>query len=812
MNKPIFKPKRAHRKQAMPCAAALCFLLLSLLMHSSASYAAKRLAVLEFSSVGDTEQKLLTVLADKTRAGVLAASQGRIVDGEELVVMTRENIRSYLDQNGIGTQSCNESCEVELGRNIGVSYVMSGELVRLGPLYVLTVKMHETAEGKLLSTSGVETEEMKELLLGAQALGAEVLRKGLKASGASSADMGSKLEEKRCQEEAELKGAALRQAKLEIIEEEAQAEVSRSWREVSAVLEPCLALKKDARTPCVETLESWLDQAESIEVHLQAGSEVVETACGDRESVFEEVRKLVRPVDFVAAQDLLEDLIGHGEDVSSESPSIETAEALPLDNLSTKQVKFFKPQPKHLPQQPYYHKDFTAYTLEFTEVWLGPGFAKLGLTPHLRFGPFHTGVHVGSRPMLWAAGIVNYDAKWNLLRFGDAGSRYGFDVSASYNFMELSRSGDEIGLEMDYTGYGLMASVRTKADSTLHLGAEYATLGIGGTPDLSNINPILEPFLGSKAKQATESAQSALMDSSATEMFTGDLSLLTLSVNLDIRQNRRDSWIFQNSAVIWFDASTDSTIADELGVPSILGLDELVKVDESGPVSPVDSYIVSVARQWSGKRSDLRLGIGYSAFGPFPASMLPPVLKTVDWSYRLGGRSRRGESQLRRYWRSNKRDLRRGSDQRASVKRERREEKEATRAAAAAVQGPPLVFVSAFSGEAVDALRREMTDRSRASLEQRFDGAVGSAQGSEGRPDNCDMACRLAEARSAGATYMLTGHVHNWSGQRVLELSLYNAKTGAAIAATVVRGEDTSVLLAGLPIGVSDLADKIPQQ
>ena len=43
------------------------------------------------------------------------------------------------------------SCEVELGRNIGADVVVSGPLSQVDSLYLLSLKLHDSSSGKLLS-------------------------------------------------------------------------------------------------------------------------------------------------------------------------------------------------------------------------------------------------------------------------------------------------------------------------------------------------------------------------------------------------------------------------------------------------------------------------------------------------------------------------------------------------------------------------------------------------------------------------------------------------------------------------------------
>jgi hypothetical protein len=160
-------------------------LLVFSLLSQSVAMAEKRLAVLEFQGVG-VDTALLSVLADRSRAGVLSTTKGQEIDGEPLLVLTRENMMDHLAQMGKGADACVGECEVELGRNIGVDFIMSGELAQIGSLYVLTVKLHETAGGSLLASEGLETKTVEELLPGSQVLAGKVLRKGVWAGATGS--------------------------------------------------------------------------------------------------------------------------------------------------------------------------------------------------------------------------------------------------------------------------------------------------------------------------------------------------------------------------------------------------------------------------------------------------------------------------------------------------------------------------------------------------------------------------------------------------------------------------------------------------
>ena len=129
---------------------------------SSNAFAVKRLAVLEFRGVG-VQKEILTLITDGVRLGVLDGLNEHKIDGQEVLVMTKENMMDMLNQMGKSAADCQGECKVELGRNIGADYVISGELFKVDELYILNVKMHETAQGKLMSgeeTRGKDLETM----------------------------------------------------------------------------------------------------------------------------------------------------------------------------------------------------------------------------------------------------------------------------------------------------------------------------------------------------------------------------------------------------------------------------------------------------------------------------------------------------------------------------------------------------------------------------------------------------------------------------------------------------------------------------
>jgi hypothetical protein len=149
-----------------------------LILFPAICIAETRLAVLEFSGP-ETEAALLGLLSDGVRGGVLDATKGRVVDGEPIQVITRENMASMLEEMGEDFNTCQDECEVGLGRKIGADYVLSGEVVRVGSLFVLNIKLHETINGGLLAVETFRADDEGELMDGSRSLGAEAIGAGL---------------------------------------------------------------------------------------------------------------------------------------------------------------------------------------------------------------------------------------------------------------------------------------------------------------------------------------------------------------------------------------------------------------------------------------------------------------------------------------------------------------------------------------------------------------------------------------------------------------------------------------------------------
>ena len=132
----------------------MCFLVL-LSACGTISTTQKRLAVLEFvdQGVGDKEASYFT---DLIRGEALKQAPG-------YSIVTKENLLVLLEANHKTLSQCKQDCEIETGRYIGADVVVSGSVLRLGNEFKVFMKMHATAEARLLSTAEATSPQMEGL-------------------------------------------------------------------------------------------------------------------------------------------------------------------------------------------------------------------------------------------------------------------------------------------------------------------------------------------------------------------------------------------------------------------------------------------------------------------------------------------------------------------------------------------------------------------------------------------------------------------------------------------------------------------------
>lgn len=313
-------------------------------------------------------------------------------------------------------------------------------------------------------------------------------------------------------------------------------------------------------------------------------------------------------------------------------PSIEInpEEAEELGTISQKEFKDYQPITKRLPQDPYLHVDFTAYTLEWGEFQTGINNLQIGVLPRTQ---------VGVRPLMLGLGLPNASLKANVARFK------AFDFALTGSFIRLPTE----SFSAQYSGGGAMFSIRAADPFTLHIGAQYASVSADGIPDLDTINPLLIAVTGTDV----DAVRDQIAENSSLSVNSQNLNL---KLAADYRFNRRDSLIFQFQGLIWSNSSSEVELDSEQ-IPPILGLDELLNREHEGFVSPAEAYITSLAWQWSFKRSYLRVGGGISTI---PGAW---ITQSIDYSWQFGGATRRNEQRIRSGWRTNRRALEKGADQ-----------------------------------------------------------------------------------------------------------------------------------------------------
>ena len=106
-----------------------------------------KLAVLDFQNKAkDLNADDVRYFADVVRGATLKSAPG-------LEVMTRENLLVLLQSTGKDIGQCEGECEVDTGRRIGADAIISGDVVKVGSKYHISLRLHETHDGRLLSSA-----------------------------------------------------------------------------------------------------------------------------------------------------------------------------------------------------------------------------------------------------------------------------------------------------------------------------------------------------------------------------------------------------------------------------------------------------------------------------------------------------------------------------------------------------------------------------------------------------------------------------------------------------------------------------------
>jgi len=104
-----------------------------------------RIAVLNVNNQAKLKNEEIEHLTNIIRQN-LATSMGK-----NYLVMTQENILTLLPENK-KIEDCLNECEVDVGRNLGASLIVTGSILIFNKNYRLNIKVHETKEGALLAS------------------------------------------------------------------------------------------------------------------------------------------------------------------------------------------------------------------------------------------------------------------------------------------------------------------------------------------------------------------------------------------------------------------------------------------------------------------------------------------------------------------------------------------------------------------------------------------------------------------------------------------------------------------------------------
>ena len=138
----------------------ICFLLFSLVIFTQNAYAeVQRLAVLEFRGIGVRDVGLLASLSDGIRSGLIKS-----VHTDQFLVMTQESTLQILKDQGKDASCIEGECEVEVARNIGADFVISGTITKISERYVVTIKLHDTQTSALLASEQINDADPLQLI------------------------------------------------------------------------------------------------------------------------------------------------------------------------------------------------------------------------------------------------------------------------------------------------------------------------------------------------------------------------------------------------------------------------------------------------------------------------------------------------------------------------------------------------------------------------------------------------------------------------------------------------------------------------
>jgi hypothetical protein len=144
----------------------------------------KRIAVLEFRG-SNVDQGLLLKLSDQSR---IAASN--LLPNDSYQVITRESMLQLLKDNGKDVSCMSGECEIEIGRNIGADYIITGDVLKVEEGYFITLKLHASDSGAMLRGEEVQAQSIGEAIENTKTGSVKLLVVGLNLSREDAAQNG----------------------------------------------------------------------------------------------------------------------------------------------------------------------------------------------------------------------------------------------------------------------------------------------------------------------------------------------------------------------------------------------------------------------------------------------------------------------------------------------------------------------------------------------------------------------------------------------------------------------------------------------
>jgi formylglycine-generating enzyme required for sulfatase activity len=138
----------------------------------------KKVAVLELvnkAGITDDEAYFLTDKVRRTASGTLPVGQ--------FTIMTSENIQELLPPGKDLAKCTDAQCEVEIGRNIGAEYIVTGEIIRYAGKLRVQVKVHHVPTGHFLGSADTQAGDLEQQESMLSSISATMMNKVLSHAG-----------------------------------------------------------------------------------------------------------------------------------------------------------------------------------------------------------------------------------------------------------------------------------------------------------------------------------------------------------------------------------------------------------------------------------------------------------------------------------------------------------------------------------------------------------------------------------------------------------------------------------------------------